>query len=122
MNVFMNKPFDRWARKEGIGGEALRKAIDEMEHGLIDANLGGNVYKKRIAAPGRGKSGSYRTILVYRQGDKVFFVHGFAKNDKGNIDAKELRTLKKYAALLLGYGGGELEKAVKGGELKKVER
>jgi hypothetical protein len=33
-----------------------------MQQGLIDADLGGGVIKKRVPLPGRGKSGSTRTL------------------------------------------------------------
>ena len=65
-----------------------------MERGLIDADLGGHVMKKRIAVGGRGKSGGARTLLAYKSGDKAFFVYGFAKNALANVSADELRALK----------------------------
>jgi len=44
----LNKVFNKWAGKEGLGDDALRNAVDEMERGLIDADLGGHVMKKRV--------------------------------------------------------------------------
>jgi hypothetical protein len=61
-----------------------------MERGLVDADLGGHVFKKRVAVPGKGKSGGARTLLVYRAGTKAFFVYGFAKNTRANIKENEL--------------------------------
>jgi len=72
----------------------LCKAAAEIETGLIDAKLGGSLLKKRVAAPGRGKSGSYRMIVAHRQGKRLFFLYGFAKNEKGNITPKELGALR----------------------------
>ena len=92
-----------------------------MERGLIDADLGGHVFKKRIAMAGRGKSSGARTILAYRLDDKAFFIYGFAKNVKANISKEELKALKRYASELLSYDENELKKAVKQGELIKVE-
>ena len=83
MRVFKTKGFQRWAAREGHSDEALRAAVTEMEDGLIDAKLGGYVVKKRVALPGRGKRGGSRTLVVYQQADKAFFVYGFAKERTG---------------------------------------
>ena len=81
MRIFKSKPFARWARKEGLSDAGLLDAIDEMEDGNIDVNLGGHVYKKRVALAGRGKRGSVRTLIAYQDGEKAFFMFGFAKNE-----------------------------------------
>ena len=70
---------------------------------------------------GRGKSGSTRTILAYRLGNKAFFIYGFAKNQKANLSKDELTALKKYAAELLSYSKEQLKKTVKVGELIEVQ-
>ena len=85
MRVFKTKPFARFARREGIADEELCKVVRRVEAGLIDANLGGGVIKQRLARAGRGKSGGYRSILLFRQGMIAFFVYGFAKSDQDNI-------------------------------------
>ncbi len=121
MRIFKNKAFNKWAAKEGLGDDALHSAIDEMERGLIDADLGGHVVKKRVALVGRGKSGGARTLLAYQIGNKAFYVYGFAKNARANIKADELKALKAYAAVLLGYSEKELKEAVKTGVLIEVE-
>ncbi|MEH6497789.1 MAG: type II toxin-antitoxin system RelE/ParE family toxin [Pseudoalteromonas distincta] len=120
MQVFKNKAFSKWALKEGLGDEVLLAAIDEINQGLVDADLGGQVFKKRVAVGGRGKSGGFRTLLAYRAADKAFFVYGFAKNARANISNKELKALKMYANTLLSYSRVELNKAVKGGALIEV--
>ena len=97
MRILKNKAFSKWAAKEGISDNALRAAVEEMARGLVEADLGGHVFKKRVATVGRGKSGGARTLLVYRVGDKAFFVYGFAKNIRANIKADELDGLKKLA-------------------------
>lgn len=121
MRVFKNKAFSKWASKEGLNDQSLRDAIDEIERGLVDADLGGHVYKKRVAVGGRGKSGGVRTLLAYKIGDKAFFVYGFAKNARANIKADELKGLKAYADVLLKYSDKELKQAVKAGVLIEVE-
>lgn len=120
MQVCKNKAFAKWAEKEGLSDAALLAAVDEMARGLVDADLGGHVFKKRVAVGGRGKSGGVRTLLAYRVGDKAFFVYGFAKNARANISAKELKALKLYADALLNYSKAELNKTVKSGELIEV--
>ena len=120
MRIFKNKAFSKWAAKEGLTNDALRVAINEIKCGLIDADLGGYVIKKRVALVGRGKGGGARTLLAYRVGDKAFFVYGFAKNAKSNIKTNELKGLKAYAAVLLNYSDKELNKAVESRVLIEV--
>mgnify|MGYP001812609223 CR=1 FL=1 len=120
MRVFKSKGFQRWAAREGLSDEALWAAVEEMDAGLIDAKLGGYVVKKRVALPGRGKRGGSRTLVVYQQADKAFFVYGFAKNERANISDKELKALKLLATQLLGYTNPALVKATKAGELIEV--
>lgn len=122
MRIFKNKTFTRWAAKEGLNDEALIQAVDEIEQGLVDANLGGHVYKKRVALPGRGKSAGVRTVLAYQTGEKVFFIYGFAKNTRANIDANELKALKMLAKVLLAYSDQELDQAVAKDVLSEVNR
>lgn len=120
MRVFKNKWFQKWAAKEGLDDEVLRAAVEEMENGLIDAELGGHVVKKRVALPGRGKRGGTRTLVVYQQANKAFFVYGFAKSERANISDKELKALKLLATQLLGYTNPALVKTIEAGELIEV--
>ncbi len=122
MRVFKNKWFQKWALSEGLDDETLRGAIDEMEDGLIDARLGGHVVKKRVALPGRGKRGGTRTLVIYQQAEKAFFVYGFAKNERANISVKELKALKLLATQLLGFTNPALIKSIKAGELIEVQK
>ncbi len=92
-----------------------------MEKGLIDAKLGGQVVKKRVALPGRGKRGSTRTLVAFRQGNKAIFIYGFAKKERTNISDKELRALKMLAKELMSYTTATLTKATKAGELIEIE-
>ena len=99
--IIKTKKFDRWARKAALSDSLLCCAVEEMLNGLIDADLGGGVYKKRMALPGRGKSGSVRTLLCTNRQDRWFFVLGFEKNDRANISAAELAALQALADDLL---------------------
>ncbi len=120
MRIFTNKAFSKWAVKEKLDKSSLLAAVEEMAQGLVDADLGGHVFKKRVAVGGRGKRGGLRTLLVYRVGDRAFFVHGFAKNVQANISDKELKGLKHLATELLSYSNSELNEAVKNGALIEV--
>jgi len=121
MRIFKNKAFGKWAAKEGLDDETLRRAVDEMEQGLIDVELGGHIVKKRVAVGGRGKRGGVRTLLAYRVSDKAFFVYGFAKNTRANISADELKALKCLAKELLSYSDKQLIEAMNYGALIEVE-
>lgn len=121
MRIFKNKAFNKWAAREGLKDNALRAAVDEIACGLVDADLGGYVMKKRVALGGHGKSGGARTLVVYQLGKRAFFVYGFAKNTRANINAVELRALKYLARELLSYSDEVLQQAVEYGELVEVE-
>ncbi|MCH6550065.1 MAG: type II toxin-antitoxin system RelE/ParE family toxin [Proteobacteria bacterium] len=121
MRAFKIKAFAKWASGEGLSDDALASAVVEMEKGLIDAKLGGQVVKKRVALPGRGKRGSTRTLVAFRQGNKAFFIYGFAKKERTNINEKELRALKMLAKELMSYTTATLTKATKAGELIEIE-
>lgn len=91
-----------------------------MVKGLIDADLGGGVFKKRVALPGRGKSGSVRTLLATNRHDRWFFVFGFEKNDRTNISPKELEALQLLAGDLLSLKKEQIRRAIKDGTFLEV--
>jgi len=97
MKIYKNTQFNRWQNKNKISDTTIIKAIEEMEKGLIDADLGGNLFKKRIAKAGMGKRGGYRTIVAMKQKMGWVFLFGFGKNEVENIESKELIALKEYA-------------------------
>jgi hypothetical protein len=119
MKIYKTKWFHRWAAKEDLTDAVLCSAIAELERGLADA-LGGYVYKKRVALPGRGKRGGARTLIAFRRGASAFFIYGYPKNERANIRDDDLRALRFLAGELLGYGTHELAKAVASGELFEV--
>lgn len=120
MRVFKTKWFLRFARQQGIEDEALCEAIARAEKGLIDAELGGGVIKQRIARPNEGKSGGFRSIVLFRSGDKAFFVYGFPKSARGNIRTDELKGFKELADQMLGYDDAALAKALKSGAILEL--
>jgi hypothetical protein len=118
--VFKTRPFARWARKAGLSNEALCRAAAEMTEGLIDADLGGGVVKKRVALPGRGKSGGSRTLVATNKADRWFFIYGFQKNERANTDDKELQALQEAAADLLTLTAEQLNGAVRQEILQEI--
>lgn len=120
MAVYKTKWFDRWARKEGLADANLCAAVREMASGLIDADLGGGLVKKRVARPGQGKSGGFRTLVATNRGNRWAFVFGFPKNERSNIDKDEAEALKKLAAHLLSLTPQAVGKAQRAGELIEV--
>jgi hypothetical protein len=121
VRVFKNKPFARFARKNDISDDDLCKAIHDVDRGLIGADLGGGVIKQRLARRGSGKSGGFRSLIIYRARERAIFVHGFAKNDVENIRPDELVALKKLAAEMLAYRRDELESAIASGTITEVK-
>ena len=103
MRVFLEKRFGKWAEMAGIDEACLVDTAVEAFAGQYEADLGGYLFKKRLAREGEGKSGGYRTILCFRKAneDRIFFLYGFAKGVKGNIDTLERKALLKLAAGLL---------------------
>ena len=121
MRIFKSRLFSRWAGEEGLKDDDLANAVTEMRQGLIDANLGGNVYKKRLSILGRGRSSGVRTLIAFKVDNKAFFIYGFAKNKRANITPLELQALKMYAKELFGYTDDELEHAVTTNKLIEVK-
>ena len=121
MRAFSSKAFARFARKERITDAQLLMAIADADSGLIDADLGGGVIKQRIARPNAGKSGGYRSIILFKAGDKAFFVHGFAKKDQANIDATDLEGFKALAPVLLDATDIQIEALLKAGKITEVK-
>ncbi|WP_229658658.1 type II toxin-antitoxin system RelE/ParE family toxin [Tsuneonella deserti] len=117
----MTKTFARFARKAGLTDVSLAKAAVEVAAGEFDADLGGHVYKQRVARAGGGKSGGFRTIILFKVGGHSFFAHAFAKNEKANVTAKELKALRKLAEVLLALSDADIDKGITAGEFVKVE-
>ena len=113
MRIFAIKQFHKWAQSNGLTDDLLRNAVDEVEKGIVDANLGGNLYKKRIATKGRGKSRSVRTLLVYAASQRTFFMFGFEKTDQANISQKEEKVLKILGKEYLKFGEAKLTTLLK---------
>lgn len=121
MGAFKVKSFERFAQKHGISDANLLKAAEDVTTGNFDADLGGGVYKQRVARTGQGKSSGFRTLLAHRTSGHVFFVFGFTKNEKDNITQKELKALKAQARTLGELSTDQIVSASQCGALIEVE-
>ena len=118
--IFKTRHFARWMRKTELTDALLCKAVQEMSQGLIDADLGSDLVKKRVGMAGRGKRGGARTLVATNKNKRWFFVFGFEKNERANIDAEELEALHELAKQLLARTREELEIALADGALKEI--
>ena len=121
MRIFKTKWVARFVRRERISDADLKEAIERAERGLIDGDLGGGLIKQRVARPGQGRSGGFRMIVAYRTADRTFFLYGFAKSERENIEDDELQTLRDIAAAFLANDDTALDEAVSIGKLQEIE-
>lgn len=108
-------------RKQNIRDAALRDAVHRAEQGLIDADLGGGVVKQRVARPGQGRAGGYRTLILYRQAHRAFFVYGFPKSQQANISDEEAAAFKKAARHVLELTDEQLAALIRNGQFSEVD-
>ena len=118
--VFKTRQFARWMRQTELTDAALCMSVHEMMAGLVDADLGGHVLKKRVAVPGRGKRGGVRSLVATRRGSRWFFVFGFEKNEKANVSRAELEALQWLARELLDLSPEQLELSIQDGALQEI--
>jgi hypothetical protein len=121
IRIYANRWFARFAAKERISDAALIDAVYRAEAGLIDADLGSELIKQRIARQGGGKSGGYRSILIFRSGERAIFVFAFAKSAKANLSSAELKVYRKAAGIMLGLSVDRIAIEVQAGRLIEVE-
>ncbi|MBS0039809.1 type II toxin-antitoxin system RelE/ParE family toxin [Neisseria sp. Marseille-Q1983] len=121
MRIFKNQWIVKFAKKHKISNSELLEAVERADNGLIDADLGGGVIKQRIARQGQGRSGGYRSLILFKQADRAFFVYAFAKNDRENISDKELDVYRKAAAYYLKYTQAELAALKEDGIIMEIE-
>ena len=119
--IFKTRWFQRFARREKIRDAVLLDAVARAEKGQLDADLGGGVIKQRIARPGQGKSGGYRTIILFKQGQRAVFVYGFAKSERENIDADEAKQFKEAARHVLRLTEKQIAELIKEGDFVEID-
>jgi hypothetical protein len=120
MRTFLNKQFRRFADENALSDDALCRAVREISTGLAHANLGGGVYKQRIARKGQGKSGGFRTIIFFKAHKVAFFILGFAKNVQDNLERNEIAGLKDLAGRMMSYDEKTIALALKNGALEEI--
>ena len=121
MKKLKTKWFTKWAKKNDIADQHLNEAVQNIESELSAVNLGANIYKVRISRKGSGKSGGFRTILVFKASERAVFLFGFAKNEQDNISKTELAMFKKLGKDLLLLNQQELKTAIKSNALQEIE-
>jgi hypothetical protein len=121
-NIYKTRVFQRWLSKTELSDTALLAAIDEVQSGLVEADLGQGLYKKRIALSGRGKSSGVRTLIASRHADRWFFLFGFEKNSRANITQAELQALQALAKEITQYSHEQLAVALSTGKLIELTR
>jgi hypothetical protein len=120
VRLYKIKAFARFQRRERLADKALEQAVRDAEKGLVDAELGGGLIKQRVARPGQGKRGGFRTIIAYRRGTRAVFLFGFAKNERENLDDDELAAWQRIGRAYLGLDEEGLEAAITADELMEV--
>src|SRR5262245_53247149 len=120
MRIFVVKRFGRFQRRERITDAALCRASRAAVKGLVDARLGADLIKQRIARPGEGKRGGYRVLIAFRAKERAVFMYGFAKSERENIAPHRLAELKLYASAWLGMDDEAIEQAIAGDDLREV--
>lgn len=121
-HFYLTKEFARLARRSGLPDNGLLEAIDRAEDGIIDADLGSGLIKQRVARPGKGRSGGFRTILAYRRGKRAVFLHMFAKARQANLSPVELETYQDLAKALDLLGDAQLDELVQARGWRKIEK
>lgn len=121
MRVFKNGWFQKFARKEKISDAMLCEAVARAERGQIDADLGSGLIKQRLARPGAGKSGGFRTLVFFRTQQRAVFAFGFAKSDMANLDDADEAYLRKAAKLVLGFTDEQIDAEIAAGRMLEVK-
>ncbi len=123
MRVFKNKWFTRWARMEDVPDFALVQAAAEVVAGQVEADLGGGLFKKRLAREGSGKRGGYRIIIGYKRPntDRIVFLYAFAKNARASISEKEKQALSLVAEAFVSATDEQVSLLLQEGSIVEVK-
>ncbi len=120
MRIFVVKAFNRFQRREKVTDAMLCNAVDDAAKGLIDARLGAELIKQRIARKGQGKRGGFRAYIAFRGGERVVFLYGFPKSERKDVEPDQLVELKLYAGRWLGLDDETIEQAIADDDLGEV--
>jgi hypothetical protein len=118
--VFKTKAFGRWARKR-LPETILCDAAREIEQGRFEADLGGGVCKKRIALPGKGKSGSTRTLVAHQLRTATVFIVGRDKSQPGgDFSVQDEEAARAIASAVRATEPGKFEPLLSEGFLLEI--
>jgi hypothetical protein len=120
LRIFKTRTLAKFTRQHGVSDESLVEAVQRAKRGLIDADLGGQIIKQRVARPGQGKRGGFRMLIGFGS-DRAVYLFGFAKNERENISHGELLSLREIAASFLNAGAKEIVRALNDGTLIEVQ-
>jgi len=120
VRIFKTRTLAKFTRQNGISDDGLIDAVDRAVRGLVDADLGGQIIKQRVARPGQGKRGGFRMIIGIRS-DRAVFLFAFAKNERENIDKAEMMTLRAIVASFLDATEEKIAQALQDGTLIEVQ-
>ena len=120
MKKLKTKWFNKWAKKQKISDAKLLITIVDMQNNLSSVNLGGGLFKVRVASDNSGKSSSYRTIVVYREDDRVVMVYGFMKKERENLSSDELKSFKILSKDILKLNDEALTRAIEKNVFVKI--
>jgi hypothetical protein len=120
MKVYCNRWFNKWLKKSKLSTLDLLNAVSNLENQISSVNLGANLYKVRIPLKNSGKSGGYRTFVVYNQGVRSIFVSAFAKNERANISKAELDDLKELSKVLTSIDINDFQALIFAGSLIQI--
>ena len=120
MKKLKTKWFSKWAKKQKISDAKLLRAIEDMQNNLSSVNLGGGLFKVRVASENGGKSSAYRTIVVYREDDRAVMVYGFMKKEQENLSPDELKSFKTLSKDILRLNDEALTRAIEKNVFVKI--
>lgn len=121
MRILATRYFARWTKHDKVSNKKIQGAIDELQNGLHDGNLGGDIYKKRIAINNRGKRDGGRTIIAFKAGNNIFCLQGYPKSKKENITDEELTSFRKIAKDYFSRDETEIDVLIEIDELIEVK-
>ena len=112
-------------RKERLPDAILCKPAREVVVGTLgagEADLGGGLFKKRLARPGGGKSGGFRAIVAYRspRADRVLVAYAFAKNAASTLTPQGHDALSKVAQAFVAASDEQLTELLASGGVSEV--
>jgi hypothetical protein len=116
--VLVTRAFDRWCT---LGSAALCRAAREVEAGRFEADLGRGLVKKRVAYPGRGKSGGARLLVAWGNSACLVFIVGRDKSDPGaDFSAAQVESAKELAVAFARLDSHQLGVALLRGAVKEI--